>query len=1071
MTEVEEQKFGLELLKLIKKDAQAEAIPLLKGRKIHEIWCDKAVAVYASCGKKSQAREVIKWAKDNATDIASYRRCLLEYCGNLTRRRFKISGAKAICFGQATAEDREIFQEVIGKLSPIVDHVKANERVSNPLELEALLQTANAAIALGEADTLETCGSLLRKYELIPLEYVKLVLSHLVPAADPSNIAERLRSEHRGDFEAYLLALLVEADLCGNAKEAFEKGKKLKREASSEKEKRDLCGMLFQISQAIGVEAMQDVHGTSEQLLGARDTLTNVIAAAVQLRQGNIQAAKDILDKDRHEDDPQWLQMYSYCLFSEEKIGDGLTYFTKALEKVPSIEMYKTLGEVAAKGGFIDKAILAFETILDANPDDEVTRAKAAQLYLKASDYQGAEDHLRKLWETDRENVSYGMNYAACLANQGKIDDAIGTYRSLCRLEKPPIEAVVAVAQLYKTRHQPQEGFKFLEQYKEGFWDNPGFLMAYVDAGYASGHEVEAHEAFSRVLELQRKGKAPPDIVQAKTLDDLLRYHKQWTERTELICNNVLRGKLPWLMADNLLSHAAVMGWAVRTQPLTWLGDDAISRASYSIYSTNGFHAKEVDGKRRLEPLALPLKGSEVVIDLSALITLYRLDLLEEISKFFGKIYVSSRYASHLLAESGRLEFHQLSQVKSAKLIKQEIDSGNISVLADAGTPGNRPYPYVHEHTDDDVEHYYRLRDICKVLHEAGKIPGAKNAELLRIATEASAVDDEHPPLAYSQEITVELSTLRTLINFDVYDAVKDSFRLSITPEARKSLDVDLRTITYQEECQRWHDDLMKKLNQLETLAPNYSGEDIPDICMDSYCLGKSKGVSVLVDDRIIQALALNDGEFKGDIFGVDCLLKALERDGVLQVSECDSAYLKLIRWRYRFLVPSVDFLVRLAKQYKVSPPGNELMEVAGYVHDCMRDLGLFSGLEKTDPPIPMCGRFFAAWTDLVVRFVVHLWQDSDVTPETASAFTKWAFRELLPSPPRAFVPQRIDLVDGTVSLLFEKLLADLAVLPDTSRGKTAASSIREALYLSNEEFYRVFTETLDRIAGLYGED
>jgi hypothetical protein len=416
------------------------------------------------------------------------------------------------------------------------------------------------------------------------------------------------------------------------------------------------------------------------------------------------------------------------------------------------------------------------------------------------------------------------------------------------------------------------------------------------------------------------------------------------------------------------------------------------------------------------------------------------------------------------------LEFHQLSQVESAELIKREIDSGSISVLADAGTLGNRPYPYVHEHTDDDLEHYYRLRDICKVLHDAGKISGPKNSELLRIATKTATVDDKHPFLQYSQ-IIVELSTLRTLINFDVYDAVKDSFRLSITPEARKCLDADLRAIAYQKKCQRWHDDLMKKISQFETLAPNYSGEDKPDICMDSYYVAKSKGLSVLVDDRAIQALALNDGKFKGDAFGVDCLLKVFQRDEILQTAECDSAYLQLIKWRYRFLVPNVDFLVHLAKQYKGNPPGMKLMEVAGYVHDCMRDQGLFSGLEKTDPPLPMCGRFFAAWTDLVVRFVVRLWKETNLTPQTASGFTKWAFRELLPSPPRAFVPQRIDLVDGTISLLFEKLLVDLAVLPDTSRGKTAVSSIREALYLSDKEFYRVFTETLDRIAGIYGED
>jgi len=1062
MLNVAEQRFRLQLVELLKKDAGAEAVTQLTDRKIDKLWCDKAVAVYVRSGQKDKAHELVAWAKANA-DVITWHNCLIEYANALMKSYFASCGKELISFGQASLTDREILKEVISTLSPIVEHVKADDRVSNPLELKALLHTINATIILGETASLNKLASILKEYRPIPFEYVRMVLSGLVPP--DTDIPRRIYSEYKDNFEAHMLALVAEADLCGNAEAAFKKGKQFTAKASTDFQKESLCGTLFQISQQLGIPAMEEAHTIAADLLGADATLTIVIAAAAQLRERNTVTAKSILEAHKEEDNAQWLQTYAHCLFSEDNFKEGLTYFSKALEKLPSSDMYLTLGEVAARGGFVDKAIVAFETILKASPNDETARVKTAQLYLKANDYQGAEGHLKRLWEGHPENSSYGMNYAACMANQGRLDDAIGIYKILCKLDKPPVEAVVAVAQLYKSRHQPDAGFRFLEKHKSTFWDSPGFLMAYVDAGYASDHEVEAHEAFSRVMDLRAKGKAPPDIVQPKSLDDLLQYHRQWNERTELICNNILQGKCPWIMADALLSHAVFTGWTIRTQPLMWLGDDANSRASYSIYSTNGFHAKEVDSRRSLEPLALPVKGSKVITDLSALATLQRLGLLEKTREFFGTVYVSTRYTSHLLAESGRLEFHQLSHVKSTKLMKRAIDSASISVLADAGIPGTRPYPYVHEYTDDGLEHYYRLRDICKVLHDAGKISGAKNTELLRIAGKPSGVDDKHQPLQYSQQIIVELSTLRTLINFDAYGAVKDSFKLSIMPEAKKSLDADLQAMEYQEECQRWHDYLIKELSKFEALAPNYSGEDAPDICMDSYYIAKSKGLSVLVDDRVIQALALNDEGFKASAFGVDCLLKAFEREKALEIAECDSAYLQLIKWRYRFLVPSVDFLVRLAKRYEANAPGNELMEVAGYVHECMRDPGLFSGLEKTDPPQPMCGRLFTAWADLTMRFIVDLWEDSDVSPETASAFTRWAFRELLPSPPRAFVPQRIDVVDLTGRLFFEKLLGDLATLHDMSRAKTAVAEIRKAFCLTDEEYYRMLTETLDLTA------
>jgi tetratricopeptide (TPR) repeat protein len=1077
MTKIDEQTFRIRLIKLLKKKTGSKVLPLLKRREINEIWCDKAVAVYMACGEKAKALEIIGWAKDNSRDIASYRRCLLEYASSLLTKYAKIPEEKAIYFGQATIENREIFQEVISILTPIVDHIKANEKVSNPLELKALLQTLIAAVALGDASKLNTLGPLLRKYEKIPLEYVKLVLGGLIPAVDPINIVERIRSEYKRSFEANILALAVESELCGKAKEAIEKGKQLKSIVSSSSEKRELCGLLFQISQQIDIVAMEDANKIAEELLGEKDKLTNVIAAAIQLRQGKIQPAKDILEKNKNEDDPQWLQVYSYCLFSENNFKDGLTYFTKAIEKIPTYDMYKVLGEAAFRGGFIDKAILAFETILNATPSDEYTRVKVAQLYLKANDYQGAEPHLKKLWEIDKDNIPYGMNYAACVANQGRVDDAIGIYKSLCNRDKPPVEAVVAVAQLYQTKHQPQEGFKFLNNYKDTFWDNPGFLMIYMNLGYAANQEMAAHEAFVKALELQATGKAPPEIIQTKTLDDLLQHHKQWTERTEMICKNILQGKFPWLTADNLLNHASFMGWAIRTQPLTWLGDDVVSRASYAIYSTNGSHPKEVNGKRSLNPLTIPSKGSEVVIDLSSLITLYHMDLLEETHAYFSKIYISTRYAPHLIADVSRLEFHQLSHIKSAKLIKHEIDSGSISVLDEADTPDNKSYPYVHEYTDDIKEHYYRLIDVCKVLSDNGKITKAKNDELLRIASKPSGVDDKHPPLQYSQQIIVELSTLRTLINFNIYDALKDSFRVSINHKSKVSLDADLRTIEYQERIQRCNDDLINKISDtsFEKLAPAYENkEDELDISIDSYHLAKSKNLNLFIDERVIQAFSLNDDKFKGEVFGIDCLLKAFEQEKFLDESLITEAFLKLMRWRYCFLVPSLDMLLYLAKEYAANPPGQKLRDIAHYVHDCMRDPGLFSGLEKTDPPQPMCGHLFIAWFDIVFEFIVRLWADAEMTSEVACTYTGWALRELMPSPPKAFIHQGergAYIVNITTRLSLEKTLGDFAINVDTSRAKTAISEIRKAFYMSDTEFYRMFTETLDLIVTKHGEE
>lgn len=1057
MIDITEQEFRVQLITTLKKEKVDEALPLLEGRLVDAVWCDKAIAIYVQSELNKKAKDIIEWAQKN-TDVITWHNCILEYANAALKSYLKKRGAKAILFGLAREEDHGMLSEIIEVLSPIVDHIKADRRVSNPLELKALLQTINATIILGQNEPLRELGNLLKEYKPIPLEYVRLALSRLVPA-DPG-IASRIYAEHKGDFEANLLALVAEADICNNAAAAFTKGKDLKANAVSDEQKMRLAGTLFQIAQMISIEAMEESHALAVESLQHDKTLISVIAAAVQVRRGNMPQAKQILEKTKDEEDAQWLQVYSFCLLTEGNFPEGIRYLSKVIDKMPSIEIYRILGEAAFQGGFIEKAIQAFETVLDGNPEDIGARTKLAQLYLKANDDIGAEGHLSKLWGKDKDNVSFGMNYAACLARQGRTDDALRIYKSLCEMEKPSVDAVTAVAQLYKVRHQSQEGFRFLRDRRDKFWETASFLMTYIDLAYASGNEMEANDAFIQVRKLQLEEKAPQEILQEKTLDDLLEYHKGWNKRTELVCQNILQGKMPWLMADNLLNQPVYMGWAIRTQPLNYVGDDFESQARFSIYSTNGFHAKKINGQRHLEVLALPKKGSEIIIDLSSLITLHQLNLIEAAMEYFGKIYVSSRYSAQLLEEAGRLEFHQISQIKSARGIKDEIDRGNIITLGSNSISASSEYPYVNEYSlDKDPRHYYRLKDVQKILN----LTKDQKTRITRVCCKPSGVDKDHTALKYGSNIIIEYHTLKTLVNIGALEAMKSSFRLHITPEDKQTLDSELNTISWQEDVQRWNDDLREKINkQFETLAPNYNKEEQEEIFLDSYFIAKSKNLSIMTDDRVVQVLALNDEKFLGGVFGIDCLLKAFEQKKHLQEKEIADAFMQLMKWRYRFMLPTIGMLLHLAKRYESSKPGEVMINVAKYAHDCMRDVGLFSGLEKTEPPIPMCARLYHAWIDIAMNFIVKLWKDKEIASETARTFTRWTVKELMPSPPKAMIPMGIEMINIASDLIFEKAMFELACLTDPARAKEAVFELRQSLDLSDERFHRVLMDLME---------
>jgi len=166
---------------------------------------------------------------------------------------------------------------------------------------------------------------------------------------------------------------------------------------------------------------------------------------------------------------------------------------------------------------------------------------------------------------------------------------------------------------------------------------------------------------------------------------------------------------------------------------------------------------------------------------------------------------------------------------------------------------------------------------------------------------------------------------------------------------------------------------------------------------------------------------------------------------------------LDLVRWRYRFVLPSPGILRTLAAHYRGNPPGRPLQEVAEYVHDCMRDTGLFGGPENTDLKDSMAMRLFLTWMNLVSEFLMQVWEDDDFSEDTSEQLTEWAVRELLPSPPR--------VVHGSVKVragsMTARLLLSYAVI-HAEASTDALQAMQKALRLSNDEYERIMTELLN---------
>ena len=163
------------------------------------------------------------------------------------------------------------------------------------------------------------------------------------------------------------------------------------------------------------------------------------------------------------------------------------------------------------------------------------------------------------------------------------------------------------------------------------------------------------------------------------------------------------------------------------------------------------------------------------------------------------------------------------------------------------------------------------------------------------------------------------------------------------------------------------------------------------------------------------------------------------------------------------FRSPSATILKTYAAQYRGNPPGLPLREMAEYVHDCMRDTGLFGGSENTDLKDSMAMRLYLSWLYLLAEWLVGLWNDSEFSNDTATQLTEWCVQECLPSQPRVMhgnIKARISSLTG--SLLISQMLLNFIFVANDECLSAAMKAVKEALKLSDEEYLRIVTEILN---------
>ncbi|MFB3894558.1 MAG: hypothetical protein ACE15C_21355 [Phycisphaerae bacterium] len=511
------------------------------------------------------------------------------------------------------------------------------------------------------------------------------------------------------------------------------------------------------------------------------------------------------------------------------------------------------------------------------------------------------------------------------------------------------------------------------------------------------------------------------------------------------------------------------------------MGDDPASAAGFNLYATNGFAAQEVDGHRRLVSIQPPRELGTMAIDVSALVTLHRLDLLHAVASRLGALLIPATYAAYWIEEQAGIDPHQPTQIRAREAIVAAVDAGRLAVLSPDEMA--RENPVVLDEYADHAEEgrlVIRIRQIAALLSKGGLLDAPQLERVQRLSPSIPlASDQDVEAVLNARRIVVEVATLTTLHQIGVFDPFVEGQRLGITPAALAELRSGLASVRFCAEAAGWHRQLSEEVRadpRFELVSPPPQGGGQAEVATvvryatDAVQVALARGVPLIVDDRFCQMLVHNGTRSASSAFGTDVLLARLAADGAIDSDRHASAWLQMVRWRYRFLVPSAGILLTLANRFRNALPGKALKDVAAYAHDCMADPGLFGGMEQVEPPLPIAFKLTVGWLDALAELCVDVWMDRRFTQEQAQAIVVWAVDECLPGPPCALpLSIQANIASGTTEIMTMSVLrrclqlcAAPAALDNLRR---AVSSFRRAIGFSDSQFSAVIASSIAAFA------
>lgn len=1040
---------------LIESGRHEEAYDFVSNRKIEPEWACEAIVVLVIFGKIKEAEEIYQniidefetLRKKNALANSSFK-------GDFYLEKLNLSIAHAF-FVKAlhltgkdksipvmpidlTAEGRKLCNKSLDYLRKFLPKVTQEQICEDYFAYEALIIEMSLYFLLGNLKQADETAIVLSRVEPIPLEAIDYIMKRAdnFSKEDLELVIERIQKDYPDKTRAYISSAFLEAIFLGKKEEAWGDLEQAIKLVANQEEREEAARVIFDVGNATNelgksflmIESLLPGENATRKLLeiyrleiaGAAPNeikerldeiekiqLSPILSAEIKrlqakfaIKENNLKLAKELLE------DSFKLSFNPFVLKSLLEVTIMLQDDDQALQIVDKIEAF----------GLTDKKVLHI----------------GAQAARNLGFYKKSASYWEKLYKLVPEKADVAFGLAEMLVMLDDSKRALTILNPFIQVDtKYDWKCLELFCFIQEAKQDYRSAFDRLEQFKDKLIDSPDFLMKYMELAHRVNEDQKADLALRQLKILKDEQKIPQTMMFKEiSLEEIKQLMKQRRESMAKMNKAYQRHEIPRMMLCKQWNRSLYLDWAVRTQELSLKFYDSDIRINYTTYSTYGMFVKDSEGRKEIVPIEVPSEAKEIVIDYHALITLHRLCLLDKLSRRYKKIFYSSYLKLIWIEEQKSYSPHQKSQELTHTSLNEKLNLGKFKEMeasnlpeGENDNPENRNFrlaqfekvPLIDAFTTaNNINSFQglniiRLTQVADWLYAKGKIDENRFKRIKEIFKGGSdLIQNSRDLLNDSRGIIVDNTSLELLEREQLIDIISNlGLQIIIEKWTANFIRNQSLEINFGKKVGEWHSDLVKTIKYSKVFNEfTLTVKDEKHILKNYYDLAICATLDYSNKNKIY--LLTDDGwsARNSKSFGTEALIEDLYKQNIISIEEYSTFFLKLCKWRYRFLLLRSDnaynpVLKHLAKKYKDNPLGAELMMIIDYVRESLEDDGLPETIISPDLPLPFNVKYYLYWLNTWINLLGEIWQDDTFDESELKVFTTDIYQRAIPSLPK----------------------------------------------------------------------